>query len=117
MGSCATATIAFGFEVGEVGCTPDFLKDFDGYFEDFAGEIEEQSGLEVDTFCTYECPGHFLYFEGTRESVDWGETFNLNLDWLKSNPDVETIAQARSWCLKYGVPWKEPKWTIYAMYG
>lgn len=147
MGTSTDAILAFGFDLGEcedegiaamfrVELEGDEIFDFDEWLATRAGAVypEGHSGIdspeyqtysaarklaidrcpvELVTHCSYDYPMYFLALRGSETRAWRGSPKAVSTP----QPTQEQIDAMRSFCVDIGLPWQEPAWHIFSLWG
>jgi len=98
MGQCASAYLAFGFDLGH---EPPSIFDGNDYFEDY--------GLEV-VYHGYDSSGKFLALRSSIKNATWDNPQPISF----SHPPEEAILKLKQFCAEREITFKEPGWHLMA---
>jgi hypothetical protein len=132
MGTSTDAIVAFGFNLGEEW--PEALKVGGEECTDFEDWISEHLGLgdwqqdgyfarkreavrafpvDIITHCSYDCPNYFIAVRGTEQRAHRGYPKKLELSAI----DECMITALRQFCGQNEIPWEQPAWHTFSLWG
>lgn len=126
MGSCASATLVYGYDLGPLGDIADDLPWFSEYDPDLdlAEQAMEQikaagvSGVDFDFPGHVDYPGLVLYAKGSARSVDWAQTMALDPALLAASPpEWDARLDAAAAVLGLTPASDGPRWLVFPSYG
>lgn len=132
MGQSTNAILAFGFDLGELNdanwqvmldgkladCDYDveaFLLDDFGSDADCAQDITKVP-IDIITHCSNDYPMYFLAVRGTKRVATRGHPTDIDTS-MYGVENAEKQRAMKAFCNRHDIPWQEPKWHIFSMWG